>query len=399
MAILSRVALLFLSSCFLLFGCGDALVDDSYRGEPLTQIKGQLRSFEPGRPSSNQFYVSVFWSTSGLPVIDTTQLVEQDSVGVKLEFPNSFLLNVFDVPTAAGQVVSVDGKMNYWLGMLLIYEDVNGDQRFDSSELRGGAEDTILIYSKTGLDAASSPTGRRLSAGYQVMRLPISCTCDARVGEACFDDFDCGTYGFCLNNINEVEFSGGYCTVQLDNGNCLPDGSKGMIFVTATATDTPPVFETLAYKKCANDSECRSDEGYLCCQGICRPPELEFECPVFQTCDVPIGASCSKDSDCGAQGKCLTRFGFDTYINGYCSLPADSACTPDSAVAVYRGNAVSGESEPQDYYHLQCNSDKDCRTDEGYACSIFESVCAPVEPVYLTVDQLFTPSALCRASY
>ena len=396
MTLLTRVSAL---PMIVLLGCGDALVDQTYRGEPIIRLEGQLRSFEPARPTTNAFYVSVFWSVNGETIIEPSMLVEQDSVGVKVEFPNSFLLNVFDVPPDSAKVSAPIKGTDYWLGMILIYEDVNGNGKFDSAELRGGAEDTILIYTKSGISASLSPTGRKLSGGYQVMRLPISCACDVRVGEACTSDADCGSEGFCVQELGGVNFSGGYCSVRVNGGNCLPAGSKAMLYPEVTINDPSGIPETLAYKKCANDSACRQNEGYLCCQGVCRPPELEDNCSVFDNCQVPIGDSCKVDSDCGVEGKCLTRLGFDSYTNGYCTLPAESACIPDSATPTFRINET-GIAEAPDfvgYYHLECNSDADCRESEGYACSPYESICAPVQPVYLTVDKIFSPAPICRA--
>jgi len=394
MAILIQRALVF---CLILSSCGDALVDETYLGEPLVRVEGQLRSFEPGRATGNPFYVSIFWNTLGNTSIDVPNLLEQTAVGVKVEFPNSFVLNVFEAPVADGRVKSTQDSNAYWLGLLLIYEDVNKNGRFESTELRGGAEDTVLIYTEKALSPSVSPTGRALTAGYQVVRLPISCTCAVPVGERCAADGDCGRDGVCLGTIPGQNFPGGYCSIRLDEGTCLPDGSKGMFTYINSANGSVSQPETNAYKRCTADEQCRLDEAYLCCGGVCAPNDGFTDCPVYETCNVPIGSSCSKDQDCGFQGKCLTKLGYDLYANGYCTLSAESQCIPSGAMPIYRVTAAADLGSG--YYHLECNSDSDCRTAEGYACSSLDNVCAPIQPVYLTVDPVFSPAPFCRQAY
>jgi hypothetical protein len=80
------------------------------------------------------------------------------------------------------------------------------------------------------------------------------------IGSACTSDPQCPD----LLCILESPFSGGYCSsVQLDcaHANCESGSSCRQVTLQAS----PPVMESLCLKTCGGNSECRTNEGYLCC--------------------------------------------------------------------------------------------------------------------------------------
>jgi hypothetical protein len=156
--------------------CGDPLAGTDYRGEALFKLEGQVLTVntlpEPLRDA--EFAVSMFWSPN--EPLETRTLVEQPSVTTTVRFPSTFTLRVFEAP-AEQHFPSADATTAF--GLVLVYVDMNHDRRYDFSSgdrLLGGSLNRGLLYAKSDVAAESSPSGEALSAGFNVVMLPLEST-------------------------------------------------------------------------------------------------------------------------------------------------------------------------------------------------------------------------------
>ncbi len=112
-----------------------------------------------------------------------------------------------------------------------------------------------------------------------------------------------------------------------------------------------------------------------------------------QDCNVPLGAACEVDNDCGA-GTCLKEVDGLYFPDGYCALLEDNpeACIPEGGLVIDLGI----DDRDIGWWGKACQSDPDCRTDEGYACNLAIGVCAPKLPFWLVVDWDLEFESLCE---
>lgn len=252
----------------VLTGCGDALVERGYRGEPLYTFTGQIAAASGGA-FEHPVRAAVFWSPGRGTRIDE-RLVEQPSLAVAVHFPGTFEINVFEPPMAVDWSTPDD---DWRLGLVLIYEDLDEDGRFSPDELRGGARDQALLYLERPLSATESPTGTPLDAGFHAVRLPMLCgheeeehdrdqgtraaECGVPIGEGCATDADCGTGGACLTRDRTAVWTGGYCVQLFVEGGCEPRGGR--------------LVGDAWHRGCDDDDDCRLADGYRCEEDVCVP--------------------------------------------------------------------------------------------------------------------------------
>lgn len=253
-----------------LLACGDGLVERGYKGEPLHQFSGQLTSVGGQLTPGLVLRAAIFWSPDGSTDL-SDDLVEQDALSVEVAFPGTFTINVFQPPPAAARRTSAD----YRVGLVLVYEDVNGDGIAQPSERRGGASHTVLLYAERSISARRSPTGRALAPGYHAERVPMPCeeeeheggaACGVMLGMACRNDSDCGGPGICVNQDTTHAFwPGGYCAVR------AADCPARM--VGARSTTINGVADSYLHATCDDADDCRLSDGYQCVGRICLPGE------------------------------------------------------------------------------------------------------------------------------
>ena len=73
--------------------------ENEYRGEPLFTLEAQIQSFEDLRPGDNEIRLSLFWSPSGKTTVGVDQLIEQESLSVRVNFPNLSTIHIFHPPS------------------------------------------------------------------------------------------------------------------------------------------------------------------------------------------------------------------------------------------------------------------------------------------------------------
>lgn len=90
-------------------------------------------------------------------------------------------------------------------------------------------------------------------------------------------------------------------------------------------------------------------------------------------CQVTLGAPCTKDKDCGRDGVCLTTTPNPGWEGGYCSVPADADhCAPEGGRLFAHRSPDSGLTK---VWLKACDSDDDCRGDDGYTCNAMVGAC------------------------
>src|SRR5262245_8256716 len=106
----------------LLAGCGDPLLDESFRGVPQGKPEGKVDWAGSGPPSVVNPRMALFFSPEGVDVIDPERWVELgDSTTAIAELPSAFTMNIFAWPGPALTVHDPDGSSaGYGLARLLV---------------------------------------------------------------------------------------------------------------------------------------------------------------------------------------------------------------------------------------------------------------------------------------
>lgn len=261
-----------LSSLYLAFalvgpllGCGDGLTEAGYRGVPLHGFRGQVTSSSQQAEFTAPARAAVFWSPDRSTAI-TGRLVEQGALSVDVRFPGVFSINVFAPPP---DIAWRDPEDPIRVGLILIYEDFNGDGQFQRGELRGGAQNQVLLWVERPVAAADSPTGQALAPGFVDQPLPMLCGDQAapregpcaQLGAACAADADCGADGVCLAADDAGPLPGGYCTLPASAG-C--GGAAGVLREVHVANE-----RRLYFRACETAIDCRVLDGYVCQDHAC----------------------------------------------------------------------------------------------------------------------------------
>jgi len=278
-------------AALLIASCGDPLVDETYRGEPLITLHGAVMEVgQPGLIHRDDLRAALFWSPGGLAVEDVDELVEQPLANAGLGMPPSLQLPVFDPPSAEhlavvqgdGDAPSGEGVL-LGLGLLLAYPDENGNGMRDPEEqVLGGVRSHGVLYAPAAVPAEQSPTAAALPAGFAVVQLPLPCgagpaageqandaTCDVALGEACATDAQCGEDGVCLLEVPMPWPEGACAVADPAPTGCPPAGAVFMPFPAA------PRGAPRAYwiRPCDHDDDCPRGAPYGCDlgAGACLP--------------------------------------------------------------------------------------------------------------------------------
>ena len=381
-------------------GCGDSLVDLEHRGDPLFTFLGVSVESLPSALFGPDLRIALFWTRSGTTGSSPADVIEQVSTGVALPTPWSVPeeYHVF-LPPPAEDLPEV---VPFRIGRLLVYSDRDGDRRFSASaddEVVGGGYHPAYYPSfQTGLIVAARPlepgallSDRSVPIGFHSAFLPPGCRALAPIpdpparqcqrgelGRQCQADDDCGDQGICLHDPEWRGFLGGYCAQEAERASCVPPSAEAIVWTRGHWIRT-----------CLSDEECRA--GYRCVQDavdcpVCWPvdafPPLECSDPDPEAAvidyGVPLGNACDADDDCGDLGTCLGSGNGLPMPGGYCVIDPEKATDgrPQYGVEATLRHSL---------YVQACSSGADCRTGEGYRCSLFPGgrVCAPQRPIQI----------------
>ncbi len=291
MAVLKKETICLLAFALLPSGCGGSLVDDSYRGQPIFQLTGRIHDVQLAKRSQD-LKAAIFWTQTATSSTHPDGLREQQAEQVQVTFPAQFEVNIFTPPLQAWK----PAESPFWLGFLLIYEDTDGSGNYSQpGELRGGADQTAIIYTQENIPAENSLTGAPLPKGFSKVLIPLGCgitffpgptdpsNCGMKLGASCRQDRDCGASAKCLKDAGYISFEDGYCVASVPEVPlCFPqDGVPVAIELAAIQAVNPnqeASFQPFWFKSCQSNTDCR--QGYECATDVlaCMPTT-----PVFVT--------------------------------------------------------------------------------------------------------------------
>jgi hypothetical protein len=143
-----------------LAGCGDALVDARYAGEPLVVVQGSVLSdFTPEELNltSGALAITLDWAE-----LDEAESPPDVAVRITTDFPARYTLRIYGPPPAAAffdAPWSEGGRIA--VATPLLYMDDDGDGQWDAAKERvvGGAHDIVLLFTHrpVHIDAVEPP--------------------------------------------------------------------------------------------------------------------------------------------------------------------------------------------------------------------------------------------------
>lgn len=395
MEVLVVISKALLLMTLVLTTCGDPLVGEDYRGEPLFRFSGQIGFYDSSSKTEYNPRLSIFWSKTGDTQVDIDELIEQPSASVNVSFPAEFEVLVFSPPEKKHMVNDA-----YGLALILIYNDVDKNGWFNPQNegemIIGGSPDRILLYAPSRIDAAQSPVSIALPKGFSVLWLPVQCepddrvngdgtsSCSHQIGAACSVDEDCGEGGVCLLELQNEIYPNGYCSRREDDSACVASSS------------TVNAYENLTMRGCVEDEDCpregetcyrtedmQYDQCNVCWPSAISPPQFlscfRMGMGSEENCPDESGHACSSDADCEfdeLDGKCKQTILGTRYPDGICDYENAffSGCVPSSMITVEMSASL---------YFKDCASNDDCREEEGYICDGLVRACIPEQPIYL----------------
>jgi len=153
---LSSLTILLLSLLLTLAGCGDAVVGPAHPGQPLLTLEGQMNA-EPGASVPAQVRLAFVWYPQWLAVEGTAQaqstplqIITEDLV-YQGSFPANYRFHLYRPPpdTALAELgAGLQGKGAF--GILLAYEDRNGNGKLDPIAMEGAPVDRVIGSSLLG---------------------------------------------------------------------------------------------------------------------------------------------------------------------------------------------------------------------------------------------------------
>jgi|GEM_PF-3051916 len=269
--------------CFAaVLACGDGMVDPTYRGRPVFEFRGQVQIESGFADGEHDIRLGIFWMPEG-PNTPQSTWIEQPSASVRIDFPSTFTIKLFQPP----------GALHFYLpdqavARILLYDDLDHDGRWTPGEpLVGDAPDTVIAYIGSQANEESHFAGVTLPADFSLLRPPIRCferrvnrfQCDLPLGAPCTDATDCCLAEDCsqarVTCITEERamrpVPGGYCVAAHDSRFCsrlAPDEEvTGILGYGITLQETRRVL----VRGCTQDSDCRAEYRCDAAHRVCTP--------------------------------------------------------------------------------------------------------------------------------
>ena len=282
-------------------GCGDALVPTGFEGEPVFRFDDFITLGEPGPGVTSPVY-ALFWQPDGYEADEWQDGVQHPGVGLPFYGFDVVPFLLFDLPPLWMLTETERGGL-FGLGTIVLFDDLDGDGRLDPDEPQLGHAEQGILYVPEDLNAARSPTGRPLVAGFHRIEVPTSCVaivhedeeneaCDAPLGLRCQGvmDPDCGD-GFCMSATGSGDR--GWCALR-NRGECEPENGAARPQII-DGGDGPGEYGVLWLEHCTRHSDCGEDGDRYCdvALGACVSDEgmrlqlgrLVFEGPCLPTED------------------------------------------------------------------------------------------------------------------
>lgn len=260
------------SAAGIALGCGDPLPPADYAGEVLFHHPEFVRTVQPDLVAERLRYAWFFVR----PDAEPAELRASSAPFT----PAVSALNVFAAPDDRHLQTSPSGA-RFGVAYLSSYDDLDGDGAKGADEPFRGDALQGLIYAPIALDAARSPYGRPIPAGYSMIDLPPPCAptvngdmdCGVPLGAACSEDGDdCGP-GVCRSH--SPFWRSGYCVLPADRP-CAPANGVRVDWVRGGQV------EALWLLACTSDADCPTGAPHFCdpLTGACVPDQgFEMELP------------------------------------------------------------------------------------------------------------------------
>ena len=159
-------------------GCGDAQLDEQFRGASLWNEPIRAIVSAGSKLPSSSLRVALFYTPQGVSVVDPERWVEQPATSRSLQVPSDFVLSAFEVPQAALLIKDASGgSAQYGLARAVVYVDKNGSGlREPGEEFVGIVPDRAYLYAATDLAQGRTPTSAAMTAGFHPVVVPQICS-------------------------------------------------------------------------------------------------------------------------------------------------------------------------------------------------------------------------------
>lgn len=123
------------AAILLLAACGDALAGEDYVGEPIARLGGTITT-SAGMVVPANVQLALVWHSAVPYTPPNSQVVVNPPVASRVDLDPrgalaSFVLNVYEPPPLDAFVYPEHGDMPYAVGVLLAYQDTNGNGQLD----------------------------------------------------------------------------------------------------------------------------------------------------------------------------------------------------------------------------------------------------------------------------
>ena len=127
----------------LLLSCSPGAVGPGYRGQPLFTVKGQV--ITSGAAPTTPIRLALAWYPDEQSTSAPRAIVTQD-IAYEGSFPLNYTFSFFSIPPPGVLIDYPDGERvtRAAFGVLMAYEDVNGNGQLDSIPMGGSAIDRVL---------------------------------------------------------------------------------------------------------------------------------------------------------------------------------------------------------------------------------------------------------------
>jgi len=265
---LSRLTFLLLSMLLTLAGCGDEVVGPDHPGQPLLTLEGQMSAM-PGASLPTQVRLAFVWYPQWLAAEDsqspqsTVQEVITEDLVYQGSFPANYRFHLYRPPPAEALARLGEGlKGKGAFGILLAYEDKNGNGKLDPIAMKGAPVDRV-IGSSLLAEARSAfavvyvttaqPAQTGLKPGFNIIQavnsdtsavvphstpLPLSLTS----GGPLFDAFVCeaGWLTFLFTDVCGLERGDVIEPARLGvDGRVVLEGSQAVVDLTVSLDNEP----------------------------------------------------------------------------------------------------------------------------------------------------------------
>ncbi len=268
--------------------CGDPLAGQAFRGDPIWSTEVSVLSGTASGVDGGANLRLAFFFSPDPENLDPTTWTELLASSRPVATPSDDTLNVFEEPSPELLVRGADGgSLGYGLARLVIYDDENGDGRYQPGETLAAVQTAVTyLYAPAPVAAGAGPVDGAIPAGITLVSVPQACgapppgpttpgDCGVPLGGRCFMPSDCPS-GTCLLQ-TKLPWPSGYCTVE-DTADTTCRPGDGVFFHAPEYAPIPDGVNGYWLRKCTQDQDCLR----------VGDPSLNYRCDVGLRGCVPL---------------------------------------------------------------------------------------------------------------